>query len=263
MVISTLAAITSSLLYFYMSFILLNRLYSTNTRPCSRNRFLLYVFIAATLQLFSFASTLIDNQLIMLSLGSSLSLITWLSVMSLLSTTLKQPTEKLGIFLFPLAGLTAILTFIPNDSTGISIEVGIHIILSISAYSILGLATAQAILYSIQERKFREKKLTSLFKALPPLQIMESIMVQFITIGFVILTLSLATGAYFLDDIFAQHLVHKTFFGVFAWLVYATFLVGHYRLGWRGQTATKFAIWAYLLLVLSYIGTEFILTYLV
>jgi len=243
---------------------LLNRLRSKNTRAESwpRNRFLVYVLIAATLQLISFSSSLINGDLIMLSLGTTLSLITWLAVMSLLSTNLKQSTENLGIFIFPLAALTAIPTLFETTENGISLSLGSHILLSISAYSILGLAAAQAFLYSTQERKFRQKKLTTLLKSLPPLQVMETIMMQFVTIGFVILSLSLISGIYFLDNIFAQHLVHKTFFAILAWLAYGTFLIGHYKFGWRGQTATKFTTWAYFLLIVSYIGTELILVYL-
>ena len=140
---------------------------------------------------------------------------------------------------------------------------GIHIILSIGAYSILGLAAAQAILYASQERKFQQKKLTTLFKALPPLQVMENTMIQFISFGFILLTLSLTTGMYFIENMFAQHLIHKTFFAILAWIIYGVFLIGHFRFGWRGQVATKFTIWAYILLILSYIGTELILIFLV
>ena len=264
MVITILAAVLSSLLYLYISYILLNRLRSTNASAGTwpRNRFLGYALLAATLQLISFSSSLLSDNLIMLSLGTSLSLITWIAVMALLSTSLKLSTENLGIFIFPLAALTVIPTLFEQAESELSISLGSHILLSISAYSILGLAAAQAILYSIQERKFQQRKLTTLFKALPPLQVMEKTMIQFIVIGFVILTLSLVTGAYFLDNLFAQQLVHKTFFAILAWLTYGIFLVGHYQFGWRGQTATKFTIWAYFLLIVSYIGTELILVYI-
>jgi ABC-type uncharacterized transport system permease subunit len=265
MLIGTVAAIVSSLLYFYISYILWNKLASTNSASIawSRSRFLWYVIIAATLQLVSFSGFLVNTQFINLDLSIVLSLITWLSVITLLTTNLKQSTENLGIFIFPFAGLTTILIFLPSETEIITIELASHVLLSIGAYSIMGLASAQAILYSVQEKKFRQKKLTTLFKSLPPLQVMESIMIQFLAIGFILLTLSLITGFIFLEDMFAQHLVHKTFFAILSWLVYGIFLTGHYKFGWRGQIATKFTIWAYFLLVISYIGTQIILMYII
>ncbi len=265
MAITAVGAIVSSLLYFYISYILWNRFLSKNATSIdwARNRFLLYALIAVSFQLISFSSTLFSNDLIMLDLGNSLSLISWLAVLALLASNFKQHTENLGIFIFPLAAFTSVLTFIPNNSAGIPLELGIHIILSIGAYSILGLAAAQAILYASQERKFQQKELTTLFKALPPLQVMENTMIQFISFGFILLTLSLTTGMYFIENMFAQHLIHKTFFAILAWIIYGVFLIGHFRFGWRGQVATKFTIWAYILLILSYIGTELILIFLV
>ncbi len=261
MFVSTIAAVSSGMLYFYITYILLNRLASKDSTNNNwpRKRFLLYVFMAALLQFISLSTTLIYDDLIKLGLITSLSLITWLAVIALLITNLRQSTENLGIFIFPLAGLTALLNFKYVEVSGIPLELGIHILLSVGAYSIMGLAAAQAVLYAIQEKRFQQKKLNSLFKALPPLQVMECIMVQFITIGFVLLTLSLASGFYFLDDLFAQHLVHKTFFAIVAWFIYGTFLFGRYRLGWRGQAAAKFIIGAYLLLLLSYVGTEIVI----
>ncbi len=264
MLVTSFAAIIASLIYFYASLVLWNRLQSKDSKAIDwpRNRFLLYILFAAILQFFSFANSLLNGQVIMLGLGTVLSLITWLSVVSLLITNLKQTTENLGVFIFPLAGLSSILTFMPGQSAGLPLELGLHVILSISAYSILGLAGAQAILYSIQEKRFQQKKLTTLFKALPPLQVMEATMIQFVTIGFIILSMALITGAYFIEDMFAQHLIHKTFFAILAWVMYGLFLLGNNRFGWRGQIATKFTIWAYFLLVLSYIGTETILIYI-
>ena len=262
MYIAALLALLSSGLYFYTSYILWNRFNSNykSHQVWARKRFLLYISIATGLHFLSFAGSLIQNGMIMFGLGVSLSLIAWIAVCTLLITNLKQPTENLGIFILPIAGISVLFTFIFPATEGISADIGSHVLLSLTAYSILGLAAAQAFLYSIQEKRFQQKKLTTIFKNLPPLQVMESIMVQLITIGFILLTLSLITGIIFIEDMFAQHLVHKTFFGIIAWITYATFLIGHYKKGWRGQTATRFTFWAYFMLILSYIGTEIILT---
>jgi len=136
--------------------------------------------------------------------------------------------------------LSTLLGLDPSDMMTVSFSMGSHILLSIFAYSVLTLATAQGILYGIQEKRFQQRKLTNLFKALPPLQVMEKTLIQLILMGFILLS-----------------------FALLSWLTYATFLWGHFKKGWRGQKAAKYIIWAYLFLLLSYIGTQMILSFIV
>jgi ABC-type uncharacterized transport system permease subunit len=45
-----------------------------------------------------------------------------------------------------------------------------------------------------------------------------------------------------LDNIFAQHVLHKTILTILAWFIFGTLLIGHYWRGWRGQRAIKFTL---------------------
>ena len=65
-------------------------------------------------------------------------------------------------------------------------------------------------LLAFQEYQLRHKHPTVIMNILPPMQIMEDLLIRIIAVGFFILSLSLATGFMFLHDIFAQHLIHKT-----------------------------------------------------
>lgn len=260
---SAVAALISSLLYFYATRILWNRFLShgESDTDFNRNKLLAIVVTATLLHFLSFAGQLFDNGQILFGFGIGLSLISWIGVTTLLVTNINKSTENLGIFIFPLAGITTLLPFAENSAHALPIELGSHVLISITAYSVMGLAAAQAILYSIQERRFQKRQLTIVFKNLPPLQIMERILIQLVMIGFIFLSFALMSGFFFLEDIFAQHLVHKTFFAILSWITYGTLLVGHFRFGWRGQKAARFTIWAYVLLILSYIGTEIALTF--
>ena len=60
-------------------------------------------------------------------------------------------------------------------------------------------------------------------------------MFELILSGTVILSVSIAAGFYYVQDLFAQHLIHKTVLTVIAWIVYAILTVGHIRHGWRVQ----------------------------
>ncbi|SUD49625.1 cytochrome c assembly protein [Ectopseudomonas oleovorans] len=55
---------------------------------------------------------------------------------------------------------------------------------------------------------------------------MESLLFGFLFAGWLLLSLSLLSGALYIDDLFAQHLAHKTFLSCFAWVVFAVLLWG-------------------------------------
>ena len=57
----------------------------------------------------------------------------------------------------------------------------------------------------------------------------------------------------FIDDIFAQSLVHKTVLTTLvAWLLFSVLLWGHYQLGWRSQTAVRLTLAGFFLLMLGF-----------
>jgi len=65
-------------------------------------------------------------------------------------------------------------------------------------------------------------------------------------------------GFAFLDDIFAQHLVHKTVLSMLAWVIFAFLLWGRYTYGWRGKKAIKLSLGGFVFLMLSYFGSKFV-----
>jgi len=88
---------------------------------------------------------------------------------------------------------------------------------------------------------------------------METLLFQMIGIGFILLSLSLLSGIFFLQDILAQHLVHKTFLSISAWVVFAILLWGHWRYGWRGKVAIRWTISGFVVLMLAYFGSKMVL----
>lgn len=258
MLISAFSALFATLLYLYASSLIWRKIQS-RTSVDIRLQVIQLAVIATILHTFALSLTLWIDDGINLNIGNVLSLIAVLASAILLITNINKNTETLGIFIYPLAAVSTLIPLITHGETPLSFKMGSHVLISISAYSIMGIATAQAVLYAIQERRFRTKQLSRLMQALPPLQVMENTLIQLVLIGFIFLSFALLSGIFFIEDIFAQHLIHKTFFSILSWLVYATFLFGHFKYGWRGQKAAQYTIWAYLLLILSYIGTKVVL----
>jgi ABC-type uncharacterized transport system permease subunit len=116
------------------------------------------------------------------------------------------------------------------------------------------------ILLAFQERALRNHRLdSSLIRALPPLTLTETLMFRLIGAGFVLLTLTLLSGVLFVDNLFAQHLVHKTVLSIAAWIVFGVLLFGRWRWGWRGRRAVRLTLAGMVVLLLAFFGSKFVL----
>ena len=54
-------------------------------------------------------------------------------------------------------------------------------------------------------------------------------------------------------------LTYKTVFAVFSWLIFGGLLFGQMRFGWRGKLAVRWTLIGFGLLLLSYVGSKFVL----
>tara|TARA_R110001583_G_scaffold173287_1_gene327270 strand:- start:119503 stop:120297 length:795 start_codon:yes stop_codon:yes gene_type:complete len=201
-----------------------------------------------------------------LSLFSTLAVATWLMAFIALILGSKQKYAHPGIVIYPVVALSLILkTSVPSEPTTILTNPALewHILLSLAAYSLFTLAALQAIILAIQEQQLRQRHLVGLMRKLPPLQSMETTLFQLISAGFILLTLGLTAGLFFIQDIFAQHLIHKTVLSLIAWCVFAMLLQGRLRYGWRGKTAIKWTLIGFIFLVFAYFGSKFVLEFLI
>jgi ABC-type uncharacterized transport system permease subunit len=200
-----------------------------------------------------------------LNLGffNALSLVAWLMALLLLAASILKPLESLGIGLLPLAALTLLLENV-FPGRHIILQEGmrgldLHILISILASSVLSIAAVQALLFAIQDAHLRGKHPGGFIRALPPLQTMETLLFQMIVLGFVLLSLALLTGALYIEDLFSQHLVHKTLLSILAWVVFGVLLWGRRRYGWRGRTAIRWTFAGFFVLTLAYFGSKLVL----
>lgn len=173
---------------------------------------------------------------------------------------LKQPADYLGIAVYPLAAISLLAS---HASDGGEYVVGnavqIHVFLSLVSYAMLSLAAAQAVLVAIQIHFLSRHKPGGFVRSLPPLDTTEELLFILFSTGFALLTLSLASGFFFLEDMFAQHLAHKTVLSCIAWAIFGTLLYGRWQFGWRGKKAVHWTLAGFCTLVLAYFGSKAVL----
>ncbi len=170
--------------------------------------------------------------------------------------------ESLGLIVYPLAAISLIPSFIfshPRAAPPQVWPIGLHIIFAISAFCLILLGAIVALMVSAQDRALKARQFDRFQRALPPLALGETLMFQLLGSGFVLLSLALLVGIVFVENLFAQHLVHKTALSILAWSVLAFLLWGRWKLGWRGRKAIRLTLIATVLLILSYFGSKFVL----
>lgn len=254
----------SVILYSAAAFLLLRRLAAgVEAGNRSRTVALGLGFFAALAHLILLNHLILTPQGLSLSFFHVLSLTSWLASVLVLFSALRQPLENLGIVVFPFTALALLLHSISlgDDVQMVVSATGlrVHILISIFSYSLLAIAALQAVLLAIQNKHLRNRHPGGFVRALPPLETMEQLLFRMIGLGYILLSLSLLTGAAYIEDIFAQHLVHKTVLSLAAWLVFAILLWGRWRHGWRGRIAIRWTLIGFVVLMLAYFGSKLVL----
>jgi ABC-type uncharacterized transport system permease subunit len=198
-----------------------------------------------------------------LGITEALSVFTWQAALLLWALCLIQPFHILGVAIYPMAAAAALWAALwPTSVTAIPLsdwKLQLHVVLSLFSAGFLTLAAAQAVTLAGQDRLLHQRPPNRIVTALPPLQTMEHLLFVLISLGFFILSLSLLSGLLFVDDMFAQHLAHKTVLSITAWAIFGGLLWGRWRRGWRGRTAIRWTLSGYAMLILAYFGTKLIL----
>ncbi len=200
-----------------------------------------------------------------LGLTHALSLVAGAVTALFLLAALARPVGILGIVIFPIAAATlATAWFWPVElllPVRGSVLRPAHIVISLLAYSLLSIALLQGLMLALQERWLRARPAPGLLNALPPLETMETLMFQTIAAGFLLLTLTVVSGVFFAEQVFGQplKLTHHILLSIVSWVIFAVLLVGHWRFGWRGRPALRWVLAGFVLLLLAYFGSKFVL----
>jgi len=210
-------------------------------------------------------TSILQANTIELGITNAASLVTWVIVVLFLIATTRQPIHNLGALIAPISAVTLIMQWLwpasPSSATQPNSPLfGAHLTIALLGYAFLTLAALQATLLMIQERRIQQHHPGRLLHGLPPLQTMDRLLFQLIVVGFVFLSLTIISGVFFTEQIFGAPLVfnHHTVLAIIGWGVFATLLVGRWGFGWRGRKAAAWTLAGFVVLLLGYFGTKFV-----
>jgi cytochrome c-type biogenesis protein CcsB len=198
------------------------------------------------------------------SLKGALSFFAWAIIGAYLIFHLKFRLMVLGSFIAPLAAcLMIISSSIPGVDVSVkpalkSLWLTVHVMASFLGNGMFAVTFIAGIMYLIQEYQIKNKKFGSLYTRLPSLETLDSISRHSLMYGFPLLTIGMITGA-----IYARHALGsywrwdpKEVWSLITWLLYAALLHERLAVGWRGRRAAFMAIFAFLVLIFSFIGAS-------
>jgi len=198
-------------------------------------------------------------------LSQSASLVVFFVTLLLWVTALYRPVVSLATLVMPTATIILAVTLIWSGPTylpkGNRLLFNTHWVVAVSGFAMIALAVAQALLLAKQESSLRQHHTNKLLDSLPPIMTMDRLLFQFITSGFILLSITLITGIFFSHSLFGKAFVfnHHVILSIGAWLIFAILLTGRRLAGWRGNTAVRWTLGGFLVLALGYFGSKFVL----
>ena len=159
-----------------------------------------------------------------LGLSPSLVMVSALVTGLLILGSLAKPVLNIAVGVFPVAAVTLVTAVAwpgGEHQSHLTPGIAVHAISSALAFALLAIAAVQAILLAWQNQALRHHHIRGIVQTLPPLTTMERVLFELIWAGMILLTLAIASGFLFLDNLFAQHLMHKTVLSLAAWFIFA------------------------------------------
>ena len=165
-----------------------------------------------------------------------------------------------GLFLLGAAAASVTGTqAVATAGEALTWQIQAHILISLFAYGLLTVGAIVAVYALVQDRRLHAGQLSTINHLFAPLETTERLLYGIAAAGFSALFLAVLSGFTFVDDLFAQHLVHKTFLSILALLLFGILLAGRQFAGWRGRRAVFLYLWGFAMLCLAYFGSRYIL----
>jgi len=202
------------------------------------------------------------------NLHETLSFFAWAILGIYLLLYLKYRLEVLAAFASPVAVVLMVLaSFFPKEIVPVapvleSFWLPIHVTLAIVGNAMFALAFAAGIMYLIQERQIKSKKIGAFYRRLPALKILDDLNYRCLSWGFPLLTLGIITGSIWAESAWGSYWTWdpKETWSLITWFLYAALLHGRLTVGWRGRKAAMFAVAGFGLLIFTFLGVNLLLS---
>jgi ABC-type uncharacterized transport system permease subunit len=175
----------------------------------------------------------------------TMAVLSLLIAVAYLASMRKHRLTVLGAFITPVtlllflgAGLRGSVPPVPEEVR--SALLPLHVAVNVLGIAAFALAFAAAVGYVIQEKLLRRKQVVGVFQRLPALDVLDSLGLKLVTVGFPLFTIGLITGSFWVaqrSHTEALSVSAGQGFALLAWLFFGSVLVARAAAGWRGRRA--------------------------
>jgi ABC-type uncharacterized transport system permease subunit len=179
---------------------------------------------------------------------------------------LRFKVRPIGAFTAPLATLTLLFQFFaapipaPSGSAGGSILIYAHIVTAILGQTFAIGACAVSVLYLWQRNALKKRQLDQIPAQVPAMDKLDKLLIRFVWVGFSFITLSLISGAVFVQSNSfpgIASLQAKIIWAVAVWIWYLAILISKNVLNHPGRRVAQMSLVGFFLLATSYFGMAF------
>jgi ABC-type transport system involved in cytochrome c biogenesis permease subunit len=223
------------------------------------------LFIAGALT--HLASTImlgIDLQgLPLASIPQALNMMILFATLVFIPIVLRGRTTSLGAFFMPLATFALALI---APSTGLKGPLipherfwyPLHTLTVIIGESLFLVATVASIVYLVHERLIRQGDIHTPATGLPPLTMLDRILMTSLSLGFIAITLGMLLGSFWAAaaGITRASMAPKIAAGAIMWVVFAFSLHQRFAIGWQGRRTAVITIIGCLIMIMFFVGLQ-------
>ncbi len=197
------------------------------------------------------------------TLYDALSFMAWAIIGIYLIVFIRYKIRIIGVFVSPIALVLMLSAYsMPKEIDVFVIPymktfwLPAHIILVFIGNGFFALAFAVAVMYLIQERQIKSKKMGRMYHLLPSINILDTINHRAILWGFPLLTLGIIFGAIVAGSMRGGFFTwgNNEIWTLTTWILYAVLIHGRIYSGWRGKKAAILSIFTFIVLLITFFG---------
>lgn len=160
---------------------------------------------------------------------------------------------SLLIFALLVASAFASREIIPLEPALQSIWLPIHAGISLFAYGFLGLAFCGGLMYLLQERELKSRKLGYFFSRLPSLDALDQLNSHCLAVGFIFLTLGMISGILWSKQAWGTYWRWnpKEVCSLIIWFIYLAQIHQRFTVGWRGRRAALMNVGGFTVILIT------------
>ena len=138
----------------------------------------------------------------------------------------------------------------------------IHVLLALLGYTAFVVAAGYGFLYLQLYRDLKGGRFSTFYGKLPPLEVLERMMMGALLVGFVALTGAVATGAFWANRLYQDQWLHdpKILFTLATWVLYAAALLLRRLRRWQGRQTALASLAGFGAILFSLMAVNFFFT---